>query len=281
MINADDRSQTSDVATHETNRRRLLSLLGVGGVGALVGPLVFSREAHAGHDSSNTFHLGQENSAPGPTGLSGEAAAPLLSVSNTRAGGAVHPGDSAAIAASTDDAASAAITATGTGMGIFAESPTGNAIHAATDTGSALSGLANADGNGVHGGSSTTGNGVQGSSAAGNGVAGDSDTGTAGRFDSENGTALAVHGTATFSTAGSDTIPAGQDSVFVTHPVTGDSHVSVTLTSDPGPRTLGWVERASDGSGFTVHLASDRPGRPGPATRPATSLTYLVIEPAE
>ena len=67
---------------------------------------------------------------------------------------------------------------------------------------------------------------------------------------------------------------AGASNVFVPfNALTGDSHVTVTLTSDPGGRSVRWVERIA-GSGLRIHL-SDVP----PPRRIETSLTYLVVEP--
>jgi hypothetical protein len=91
-----------------------------------------------------------------------------------------------------------------------------------------------------------------------------------------SGWALVVNGRSVFSTVGSAVIPAGDASAFVPNLAVGaTSHITVTLTSDPGPRQLGWVER-SPGSGFTVHLT------PAPKKRrPETTLTYMVAEPLE
>lgn len=87
--------------------------------------------------------------------------------------------------------------------------------------------------------------------------------------------ALDVVGKARFSTAGAATVPQGQNSVFVANAaVTSDSHISITLVSDPGPRQLRWIQRTG-GSGFTVHFAGGPPGQ-----RPATQFTYLIVEPS-
>jgi hypothetical protein len=95
------------------------------------------------------------------------------------------------------------------------------------------------------------------------------------RSESADGIALQVRGSARFSTAGTATIPAGTDAVFVANPaVTEESHVSVTVASDPGSRQLTWVER-NPGAGFTVHMSSQT------KKVPETSLTYLVVEPYE
>jgi hypothetical protein len=115
------------------------------------------------------------------------------------------------------------------------------------------------------------GDGVHGTTGSGTGVDGHSRSGTGVRARSETGVALSVEGPARFSTAGGGELPAGVDSVFVPVPaVTGDSHVSITLTGDPGARQITWVER-DPGSGFTVHTSKKAP---------ATAFTYLVVEPA-
>jgi hypothetical protein len=173
-----------------------------------------------------------------------------------------------------------------TGTGVFASSQSGHAVGARTETGVGVSGEASQSGIGVVG-STALGTGVSGNSGQGNGVAGTCDdpqgVGTSGSSTdgigihavSQNGQALRVEGRAAFTTAGSGTVPQGQNSVFVSNPaVTADSHISVTLVGDPGLRALQWLER-SPGSGFTVHL-SPAPGN----RRPATPFTYLIVEPA-
>jgi hypothetical protein len=89
------------------------------------------------------------------------------------------------------------------------------------------------------------------------------------------GLALDVAGKARFSTAGSASVAAGQNTAVVANPATtASSHISVTLVGDPGPRQLRWVER-SPGVGFTVHFAGGPPGQ-----RPQVPFTYLIVEPA-
>lgn len=106
----------------------------------------------------------------------------------------------------------------------------------------------------------------------GTGVQGISGTGIGVEAISENGLALRVQGRAAFSAVGSAAVPAGQSSVFVADAaVSADSHIAVTLTSDPGRRAVRWVERAPE-SGFTVHLMA-----PGPQE---VALTYSIVEPA-
>lgn len=122
--------------------------------------------------------------------------------------------------------------------------------------------------------------GVSGSDATfgqgpGIGVQGISGTGVGVDAVSAEGTALRVLGRAAFSTMGSASVPAGQNMSVVANPVvTGDSHITVTLVGDPGPRQLRWVER-TPGVGFKVHLAGGPPGQ-----RPQVPFTYLIVEPA-
>jgi len=92
--------------------------------------------------------------------------------------------------------------------------------------------------------------------------------------DPDGGLALDVVGKARFSTAGAGAVPQGQNTVFVANPaVTADSHVTVTLASNPGNRQLHWVER-NPGVGFRVRLTQ------GQGPKPPTNFTYLIVEPA-
>jgi hypothetical protein len=89
------------------------------------------------------------------------------------------------------------------------------------------------------------------------------------------GIGLRVSGTARFSTCGSATLPANSTSVAVDHPsVTSRSHVTVTFVTDPGTRSVSWVDR-TEGGGFTVHVTPYK-GR----SAPELTFTYLVVEPA-
>jgi hypothetical protein len=206
------------------------------------------------------------------------------------------------------------------GVGVEGESATGIGVHGKTSSGLALlaeafngTGLRVdinngtgvrvlvTEGVGMTAHSFGFGNGVEGSSHDGNGVrafsmnstglsaesqAGDaidahSGLRTAVRARADFGTALEVQGPAKFSTAGSGTILASQDSLFVDYrAVTAQSHITVTLTGNPGVPTSGlppvvlWVERRlGDKAGFVVHM-----------TRKVgvdTPFTYLVVEPAQ
>lgn len=86
---------------------------------------------------------------------------------------------------------------------------------------------------------------------------------------------LDVAGKARFSTAGTGTIPQGQNSFSVfNNAVTNLSHITVSLVTDPGERHVRWVSR-NQGVGFTLFLTTAAPNK-----RPQTSFTYLIVEPA-
>lgn len=187
----------------------------------------------------------------------------------------------------------------GSGRGVFGHSALGRGVHGHSDgdgagvmgditstTGSGVLGLNNGTGPGVKGLSDGTGvrgegaPGVSGFSSTGVGVLGEADNGIGVYASSNSFIALYVLGPASFSTAGSGTVPANQNSAFVSNPgVTAQSHITVTLTGDPStvtvkggsaPSLILWVER-QPGTGFVVHLTS----RVGPAT----PFTYLIVEP--
>lgn len=108
----------------------------------------------------------------------------------------------------------------------------------------------------------------------GTGVLGTSEAGVGVKARSDSGMALKVEGAAGFATAGAGIVPADAAAVFVAVPsVTAASHITVTLSSDPGRRTVHWVER-EPGNGFTVHMTAAQPKQ-----RPQTAFTYLVVEP--
>lgn len=116
--------------------------------------------------------------------------------------------------------------------------------------------------------------GVEGISGTGIGVQGRSTSGIGVEAIGESGQALVVRGPAAFATAGSATLPRGANSVTISNPaVTDRSHITVTLTGDPGPRQVKWVQR-TPGSGFTLHLTAAPP-----LARPQTPFTYLILDP--
>jgi hypothetical protein len=338
----------SAAASPETSRRRLLAWLGAGGVAALA--TLFSQdEAKAGHDGTNTLHLGEFNHAPPGASTGVEATAEIFALrihnesTGPDAGGvlASSRGEQAAIQGNAFDAPTGvrgiSLTATeelgehqgvlglsGSGVGVEGSAPTGTGVFGRSETGTGgwfetVSGTAlqvvgpagvgaNVDGfivgvenentNETAGGIFVVGHGgkpaieadalpgdfgpgvaLQGVSGThetfgqgpGTGVQGISGTGIGVEAISENGLALRVQGRAAFSAVGSASVPTGQSSVLVANPtVTADSHIAITLTSDPGRRSVLWVERAP-GSGFIVHLTAPAQG--------ALGLTYSILEP--
>jgi hypothetical protein len=114
--------------------------------------------------------------------------------------------------------------------------------------------------------------GVEGKSGGGKGVHGAaSAAGGIGVLaeHSRSGRGLAVNGRAAFSSCGSDTIAAGRTSKTVTNAaVTTNSHITVTLTTDPGSAQILWVQKQT--GSFTIHLTR--------AVTNATSFTYLIVE---
>jgi hypothetical protein len=270
-------SQGSDPSSAETSRRRLLALGGAGSAAAL-STLLSRREARAGHDGNPVLHLGVDNTNPpgtstslsgaGPTTLGGPAALELfggLNVAGTSF--MTNNGRALRILNSDPNAHDGALTVGS------ASTESGTVDVYGPGPGATLSGFSGSEGD-PPGQASGTGTGVAGESGSGTGVHGKSSTGVGVKASSDDGHALSVEGAAAFATAGSAVIPAGQNRVSVANPaVTADSHISVTLTSDPGPRQLEWVSRRP-GVGFKVQLtSSDRP------ERPETTLTYMIVEP--
>jgi hypothetical protein len=150
---------------------------------------------------------------------------------------------------------------------------------------------------GVFGFNFGTGAGVRGYGAVagplptGNGIGVEGKSGSSGiGVLAENtgaGVGLAVKGRAGFSACGSDTIAAGQASKTVNNAAaTAASHITVTLTEDPGSTNTNppgqggarapspvaqvhWVQRQA--GSFTVHLTQ--------GVVNATDFTYLIVEP--
>jgi hypothetical protein len=282
------------------SRRRLLTFMGAGGA-ALFASLFSRNGAQAGHDGTNVLHLGEFNNAPpdSETGVSSNVNDFGVSFDNAHTGaqaGGIHTFSRGQLPALQANAISPAFAGVfgvsslppghppafgkGSGNGVLGQSGSGSGVGGISDTGQGVSGNSGS-GIGVVG-TSETAVGVLGASGQlplaqgpGVGVKGMSGTGTGVEAICDNGIALKARGKSAFSTAGSAVIPAGRNSAFVPNTaVTANSHISVTLASDPGPREVRWVER-SPGSGFTVHL-SPAP----PPSRPETTLTYLIVEPA-
>lgn len=246
-MNADSPAAPSPSSPGQTSRRRALALLGAGGAAGLA-TLLSRDEAQAGHDGTNVLHLGQQNNDPGviTTSLNANRASPALGVNNPSGPAlacsteAVSPGGTPAVRAS-----GAQIGVEGVSVGAAAGDPLGFRRI-----------------------------GIAGRSETGVGVSGTSESGTGVRAQSARGPALAVDGRLEFNSAGQGRIPQGANSGFVGDcRITPFSHISVTLTGNPGPRALSWVERRP-GVGFVVHLT------PAPRSqRPDTPLTYVFSEP--
>jgi hypothetical protein len=114
--------------------------------------------------------------------------------------------------------------------------------------------------------------GVHGFANTGTGVRGDSITGFGVSAASRQGFALNVEGKAAFATAGNGVIPAGLLDLAVseTH-VTSVSHITVTLTGNPGNHAaVEWLERTA-GVGFKIHFSKKLANQ--------TSFSYLIVEP--
>jgi hypothetical protein len=122
---------------------------------------------------------------------------------------------------------------------------------------------------------SPTGNGIgiEGKSGGGMGVHGaasaDGGIGVLAEHTG-SGRGLAVKGRASFSSCGTDAISAGGTSKTVNNPaITANSHITVTLATDPGSAQVLWVQRQA--GSFTLHLTR--------SVSNATSFTYLIVEP--
>jgi hypothetical protein len=170
------------------------------------------------------------------------------------------------------------------GIGVAGHSDPGTGVQGNSETGTGTSGFSSSGigvkGNsviatGVHG-ESDGGTGVHARSQSGPGIVGESIDGPGVVAFSFASDALQVSGPARFTTAGSGVIPAGQSSRFVSNPaVTPQSHITVTLTGNPGvplsgfPIVIHWVQRQL--GGFVIHMTR--------AVGPSTPFTYLIVEP--
>jgi hypothetical protein len=304
----DGPSFEATASSENASRRRLLTLMGAGGAAALA-TLMSSTEAQAGHDGTNTMHLGESNAvaAGSTTSHNANTEGPGLILSNSHSSGsAVHAHQPVGVYVNVDRDAlqlentsthelAGGISATvhGGPHGVEGVAYPSEEFHKGIGVrgvstnesgdygeGPGIGVLGNTgSGVGVHGFSSDNGTGVKGESETGVGVRGLANSTSAigvRAINNLEGLALAVTGKARFSTAGSGKVPAGENSGFVENAqVTNDSHISVTLTSNPGQREVRWVER-NPGSGFTVHMSALPVDK-----RRRTSFTYLIVEPAE
>lgn len=285
-----DEAYASSRLAEDTSRRRLLTLMGAGGAAALAA-LLAQDEAQAGHDATNVMHLGESNSASAPTTIDANNDGPMLLLNNAHATGtSLHAHKPLGVF--TD--------VTRPGMMVVNDGEGGGGIEALSRAGGiGIEGQVipteeelefedQKNGYGVRGISSSSfenygdgpGVGVHGSAGTGTGVLGmcvAAGIGVEARSDIPEGAALRVRGKAWFSTGGSGVVPMGQSSVFVSDvDVTEESHISVTLVSNPGARSVSWVERDPNAGGFTVHMSPASPNK-----RPETFFTYLLTEPLD
>jgi hypothetical protein len=238
------------VATEGKSRRDLLKALGAAAAGAVAGGVLKAEDAEASHGlvngtSDNDFRPGVHGVNHSQTGVGVEGSATF------------EPGGFGAGGAGVVGRGDVGVGGVGRSVGVYAASSQGEGVQ--------VEGI----GDGMDVGVSVRDARV-GVSARGDDV---------GVLASSSKTALRVMGQADFSTAGSSTISTGQDSAAVSNSrVTGLSHITVTLTGDPGQASSApgnkpvvvWVER-QPGTGFVVHLS-----RP---VRFATPFTYLIVEP--
>jgi hypothetical protein len=255
-----------------TSRKQALKALGAAAAGAVAGRVLKGEEAHAAHGALNAVShtldpaIHGENSANGP-GVEG---------TSSEGPGIQGRGDVGVSALGGHIAISARGVEHGLIISAFEEGVLSRAAEVAVlGISQTPDGMAAPDGTGVRGRNmqaSSFGIGVHGE-ASGEGVGVKATAGQA------TATALQVEGRARFSTAAASTIPAGLDSAFVSNSVvTAQSHITVTLTGDPGQAssapgskpTVVWVER-QPGTGFVVHMS-----RP---VRFAAPFTYLIVEP--
>lgn len=259
------------------DRRGLLALIGGGGIAAVAALVAGgSKDADAAHDGTNVLHVGQENISPASaiTRLTGDSEDFLVTVENQSGAKAIQA-IGGFIGFSEDSQAGEF--ATNTGIGAWGQAESGVGLWGASWSGVGVVGaggsrqadpLPDPVGPGVLG--FTPGEDAPGVRAVSGSPALDDI-----KFPvPDGGLALDVVGKARFSTAGASTVNQGQNARNVQNPaVTTDSHISVTLMSDPGPRQIQWVERRP-GIGFRLHMTSAPQNQ-----RPATQFTYLIVEP--
>jgi hypothetical protein len=221
--------------------------------------------------NNDSLKIGQSNNGSSKTSLTSNVQDPVLYVENTSS-----LGTNVALEAKMDTPSGTAFAATGGSQGISAVATGKDGVgvrgQALATSGTATGVVGIAEGASLYSQNPPVICGVHGFANAGIGVRGDSISGFGIVAASEKGTAIKVDGKASFRTSGKGMIHSGESSVTVadTH-VTSESHVTVTLTSDPGHRVVvTWVSR-TQGVGFVVHLNGKVSSR--------TSFTYLIVEP--
>ena len=247
----------SDGPANRRNRRQLLALGGSVSAAATVAALGLARPDSARAATGGNFILGQANSADETTVLEKTDTPPGVWTSALEVR---HYGGPQAIGV-------AGITHGGYGV-VGADDWNGIGVHGKTPMGTGVDGRSE-QGVGVRGGGWNAG--VEGEAPGEDhpGVRAISRSGPP--YPPDGGLALEVIGKARFSTAGAGAVPRGRRMATVANPaVTAASHVTVTLTGDPGLARFDWLER-QPGVGFVVHLA-------GLALR-EIPFTYLIVEP--
>lgn len=216
--------------------------------------------------------IGNPNTGTSKTSLTSDVEDPALFVENT--GG----GTNSAISAKYDNpqAGGPAIAAEGNVIGLY-----GVAKHKDCDAIIGEASTTSGTGTGVKGFTESSSLypqdprvlcGVHGFANTGTGVRGDSISGFGVSAASPQGIALKVEGKAAFATAGNGLIQAGMSHVTVPETrVTSQSHITVTLTGNPGHHAaVDWIERIA-GVGFVIHLSKKLAHK--------TPFSYLIVEP--
>jgi hypothetical protein len=223
--------------------------------------------------NSDPLKIGESNTGTSKTSLTSIVQDPVLFVENTSSSGTnaaieakmVNPGaGGTGLAATGNVAGVSAVAIHNHGVGVRGE--------ALATSGTATGVVGIAESASIYSQEPAVISGVHGFANAGTGVRGDSISGFGVVAASGSGTALKVDGKASFSTSGEGSIHSRKSSVTVanTH-VTSKSHITVTLTDNPGNHaTVVWVSR-TPGVGFKVHLNMK--------VVKMTSFTYLIIEP--
>jgi hypothetical protein len=248
----------SDGPVNRRNRRQLLALGGTATAAATVAALGLARPESARAATGGNFILGEENFADKTT---------VLEKTATPAGVWTHALEVRHYAG---PQAVAIVGIANDGIGVAGASPSGTGVTGKTQIGTGVTGIADTTGIGVHG-LSQGGTGMEGEAPGDEhpGVRAISRSGPP--YPPDGGLALEVIGKARFSTAGAGAVPRGRRIATVSDPaVTAASHITVTLTGNPGTARFDWLER-QPGSGFVVHLAG--------LALWEIPFTYLVIEP--
>ena len=258
----------SDITKQSANRRRVLTL-GATAAAALAGGAVSAEKAHA-HGTQGD--ITSNNSDPAIHGIN-TSVGPAIMGENTYGGGpGAVVGHSVGLPPGVRGDSDHGFGLEGKGLlgGVhgMADGSNREAVRGYAPKGKGVVGISD-DLIGVSGFGPT---GVQGLGPD-VGVHGIGRTGVKAEHSDvhSDGVALEVVGKARFSTAGAGTVPGGTASATVANSaVTADSHITVTLTGDPGRAQLRWVQR-QPGTGFVVHLNRK--------TKTVTSFTFLIVEP--